>query len=152
MNRLLLGAGLALAVLIAAATEARPNSTTSTEPAQPRGISIDLGANDFRTYCAACHGVSGKGDGTVAEFLTIAAPDLTLLSKRNGGLFPSERIIEMIDGRTEVKVHGPRDMPVWGDWFNYEAMTPDTDRDTRAIIVRERIDSLVAYLESIQLK
>lgn len=152
MKKLLLGAGLVVALLVVAVPDARPNSATTTEAAQPAGISIDLGANDFRTYCAACHGASAKGDGTVAEFLTIAAPDLTLLSKRNGGLFPRERITELIDGRTEVKVHGPRDMPVWGDWFNYEAMTPDTNRETRAIIVGERIGSLVGYLESIQEK
>ncbi|MCX7344155.1 MAG: c-type cytochrome [Alphaproteobacteria bacterium] len=106
----------------------------------------------FRTYCAACHGVSGNGDGTVAEFLTIAAPDLTTLTKRNAGTFPRQRLSEVIDGRAEVKVHGPRDMPVWGEWFDYEAMSPDTDRDAREIIVRLRIEALISYVESIQQK
>jgi hypothetical protein len=97
-------------------------------------------------------GARGNGDGTVAEFLTIAAPDLTTLTKRNAGTFPRQRLSEVIDGRAEVKVHGPRDMPVWGEWFDYEAMSPDTDRDAREIIVRLRIEALISYVESIQQK
>ncbi|MCB1377569.1 MAG: c-type cytochrome [Alphaproteobacteria bacterium] len=128
-------------------------NSTATEPSPPPGsISIDLGKADFRTYCAACHGVSGNGDGTIAEFLTIAAPDLTLLTKRNAGTFPRERITEVIDGRAQVRVHGPRDMPVWGDWFSYEAASPDTDRDARALIVSARIESLVQFIETLQEK
>ena len=58
----------------------------------------------------------------------------------------------MIDGRADVKVHGMRDMPVWGDWFNGEAISQDTDREAREIIVKDRIQSLVGYIESIQVK
>jgi len=131
-------------------TAALANSAATAPAAQPPGISVDLGKADFRTYCAACHGVSARGDGTVAEFLTIAAPDLTRLRKLNAGIFPRERVTEVIDGRADVKVHGPRDMPVWGDWFSVEAATADVDRATRELIVRDRITSLVNYIESIQ--
>ena len=81
----------------------------------PVDASQNHGQEDFLAYCAACHGVEGKGDGTIAEFLTISATDLTQLSKKNAGVFPRERAANVIDGREEVKVHGPRDMPVWGD-------------------------------------
>ncbi len=110
---------------------------------------IDSGRADFMAYCAACHGVGAKGDGTVAEFLTITAADLTQMSLKNGGIFPRQRAIEVIDGRAQVSVHGERDMPVWGDWFKFEAGTGGTDAKTEKI-VRERIDALVTYLESIQ--
>jgi mono/diheme cytochrome c family protein len=112
-------------------------------------IPADPGRGDFMNYCAACHGVEGKGDGTVAEFLTISAADLTQMSLRNGGIFPRQRAIEVIDGRAQVSVHGERDMPVWGDWFKFEADSDGAGTKTEKV-VRERITALVDYLESIQ--
>ena len=97
-------------------------------------------------------GVGGKGDGTVAEFMTIAAADLTNLSKLNSGRFPRERVTEVIDGRADVKVHGGRDMPVWGDWFDAEAVDANTDAAARDVIVRERINALVNFIETLQEK
>lgn len=148
MRRWLILTGIAVAVLGIAIPRARSGAPAETIA----GLSSELGRSDFQTYCAACHGVEGNGDGTVAEFLTIKAPDLTTLAARSGGAFPRDRLVEVIDGRAEVKVHGPRDMPVWGEWFDYEAMSPDTDRDARAIIVKLRIEALVSYVESIQRK
>ena len=138
------------AALTVAPAAALANSAEAPAPPAEGGISLKLGQNDFRTYCAACHGVGAKGDGTVAEFLTIAAPDLTRLSKLNSGKFPSEQVIGVIDGRADVKVHGPRDMPVWGDWFSQEASTPELTKEARETIVHDRIESLMTYLESIQ--
>ena len=112
-------------------------------------IPADPGRGDFMNYCAACHGVGAKGDGTVAEFLNIAAADLTQLAVKNGGIFPRQRAIEVIDGRAQVSVHGERDMPVWGDWFKFEADSDGAGTKTEKV-VRERIDALVTYLESIQ--
>lgn len=112
-------------------------------------VPVELGRGDFMNYCAACHGVAGKGDGTVAEFLTISAADLTQMALRNGGIFPRQRAIEVIDGRAQVSVHGERDMPVWGDWFKFEADSDGAGEKTEKV-VRERITALVDYLESIQ--
>jgi mono/diheme cytochrome c family protein len=135
---------------LAGSPGALANPTTGASDAQPAGLGIELGRADFLTYCAACHGVGGKGDGTVAEFLTITAADLTQLRKMNAGLFPRERITEVIDGRFEVKVHGPRDMPVWGDWFSREAASSGARKGAQEEIVRERINALVGYIETIQ--
>ena len=107
------------------------------------------GRGDFMNYCAACHGVSGIGDGTVAEFLTLSAANLTQMSLKNSGIFPRQRAIEVIDGRARVSVHGERDMPVWGNWFKLEADTGGADAITEKI-VRERITALVDYLETLQ--
>ena len=139
-------------VVVALAAIAIPRARSETAADNVTSLSLELGKADFRKYCAACHGVSGNGDGTIAEFLTISAPDLTTLAARNAGTFPRQRLSEVIDGRAEVKVHGPRDMPVWGEWFDYEAMSPDTDRDAREIIVRLRIEALISYVELIQQK
>ena len=135
-----------------AAAEALASSTADPNAKSASGITVELGEQDFRDYCAACHGVSGKGDGTVAEFLTIAAADLTQLTKLNSGIFPREQVPQVIDGRADVKVHGGRDMPVWGDWFDAEAVEPDTDAAAREVIVRERINALANYIETLQEK
>ncbi len=138
-------------LMIAGAQAVAASGSTGT-PLVSEGISLDLGKRDFRTYCSACHGLEGKGDGTLGEFLTLAVPDLTKLTKLNAGRFPEERVTEVVDGRADVKVHGMRDMPVWGDWFNAEAVSQDTDREARELIVQDRISSLVGYIKSIQVK
>lgn len=80
-----------------------------------------LGEAEYTANCASCHGVKGKGDGPLAEFLKGGAPSLTVLSKNNGGVFPFERVYQIIDGRQEVKAHGPRQMPVWGSEYIKES-------------------------------
>jgi mono/diheme cytochrome c family protein len=144
--------GLIAAGLIMAGAGAAVASGAAGSGHASTGITLELGQRDFRTYCAACHGLSAKGDGTLGEFLNLPIPDLTRLSKLNTGMFPAERVTQVIDGRTEVKAHGLRDMPVWGDWFNEEAASPETGSSTRDLIVEDRIRSLVGYIESIQEK
>ena len=141
MMRKLSSAGAVGLMILVGGTVVQANSQTP--------IPADPGRGDFMNYCAACHGVGGKGDGTVAEFLTIEAADLTRMSLRNGGIFPRQRAIEVIDGRAQVSVHGERDMPVWGDWFKFEADSDGAGAKTEKV-VRERITALVDYLESIQ--
>ena len=152
MKRKYLMACVVLGGLMIAGAEAVAASGTTGTPLVSEGISLELGQRDYRTYCSACHGPGGKGDGTLAEYLTLAVPDLTKLTQLNAGQFPAERVADVVDGRADVKVHGMRDMPVWGDWFNAEAISPDTDAETRELIVNDRIASLVGYIKSIQAK
>ena len=152
MNYHVLRPMLLAGLLITSAAGAYASSTVTPAEEKPPGISIELGKADFRNYCAACHGLSGVGDGTVAEFMTITAADLTRLSWKNAGMFPRQRVIEVIDGRAEVRVHGLRDMPVWGDWFDAEAVGPNMDAATREEVVRVRINSLADYIETLQVK
>jgi mono/diheme cytochrome c family protein len=97
----------------------------------------------FRTYCASCHGEAGKGNGPMAEHMRKAPADLTRYAQRNGGIFPSNRLRRVIDGR-DVPSHGERDMPVWGDVFRTAR-----DRGT-AESVEARIEALVKYVEAMQ--
>lgn len=138
-------------LLLGTAQEAFAAGTVGA-PLVSEGISLELGHRDYLNYCAACHGADAKGDGTLGEFLTLKVPDLTTLSKYNSGKFPEERVVEVIDGRADVKVHGMRDMPVWGDWFNREAASSDTSSAARELIVNDRIASLINYLKSIQVR
>jgi len=73
-----------------------------------------IGAAEYQDNCASCHGAKGEGNGPFTEYLKNVPPSLALLSKNNGGVFPFDRVYKIIDGRGEVKSHGPREMPVWG--------------------------------------
>jgi hypothetical protein len=55
--------------------------------------------------------MDAKGNGFLGASLKVVPPDLTVLAKNNGGVFPADRISSVIDGRTQVAIHGPRDMP-----------------------------------------
>lgn len=79
--------------------------------------SVDIGKTQFDAQCAVCHGTDAKGGGLYVPSLKVAPPDLTVLAKKNGGVFPAERVIKVIDGRQEVGAHGTRDMPIWGKRF-----------------------------------
>ncbi len=144
----------ALACLLVAASA--PHAAIADGTATASGIGdagslrLALGRDDFETYCASCHGESGRGDGPVGEFIALRVADLTQLTRKNGGRFPAELVERVIDGREEVKVHGPRDMPVWGDWFDVEADQPGLRAQEREIVVRERIATLTAYIKSLQ--
>lgn len=115
---------------------------------------MSFGEFEYNNSCVACHGVSGKGDGPVTDFLSGAVvPDLTVLQKNNGGVFPVEAVYETIAGSDVASAHGTRDMPVWGSRFrervarsedaNFSPM--DTER-----YVNARILALTEYLSSIQ--
>jgi mono/diheme cytochrome c family protein len=97
----------------------------------------------YLQYCASCHGVDAKGDGPIAGMLTTPPPNLRLLSERYGNPLPEDQIARFIDGRADVKAHGPRDMPVWGRRFS--SITQGNQR-----MVKNAITKLVAFLQSIQ--
>jgi mono/diheme cytochrome c family protein len=103
---------------------------------------VAQGRQLYLEYCGSCHGLTGEGDGPVAPALTTPPANLRRLSDRFGSPLPEDQVARFIDGRAEVKAHGPRDMPVWGKRF-YAATG-----DERA--VRAMIGDLVAYLQSIQ--
>lgn len=77
--------------------------------------------HDYQKYCASCHGAEGRGDGPVAQAMKAMPADLTLLSMNNDGKYPADKVREIIDGRADVKAHGPRAMPVWGNEFYVSA-------------------------------
>ncbi len=106
------------------------------------------GKLEYQGYCEVCHGENGKGDGVMSRYLLIKPADLTQLSKKNGGEFPFWRTYWTIDGRQEVKGHGSRTMPIWGDRFRWEqgAEGPAAWID----LARGRIWQLVVYLQSLQ--
>ena len=59
----------------------------------------DRGQKEYEVQCSICHGMDAKGDGVFNQVLKVVPPDLTVLSKKNGGVFPAERVSGVIDGR-----------------------------------------------------
>jgi mono/diheme cytochrome c family protein len=120
--------------------------------AAEKGEKTDRGKKEYDGNCAICHGAAGKGDGPYREFIS-KIPDLTVLAKNNKGVFPINRVYEIVDGRQQVKAHGTRDMPIWGREYSIAAAAQyrDVDYDQEAF-VRTRILSLIDYLYRIQAK
>jgi mono/diheme cytochrome c family protein len=110
----------------------------------------ELGLREYNASCAGCHDASGKGDGAYAQFHKLRIPDLTLLTSRNNGAFPFERVREIIDGTQVVILHGTPGMPVWGD--NYRLKAADACRPAlcdSAEFVRARILALTEHIHKL---
>jgi mono/diheme cytochrome c family protein len=114
----------------------------SASPEKNQGMS---GKQLFNSYCALCHGVDAKGGGPFSPQLKVWPPDLTILAKKNDGVYPAMHVSEIIDGEFDKPAHGSKEMPVWGPVFRSLAQ----GRNDSA---QRRINSLVKYLESLQQK
>jgi mono/diheme cytochrome c family protein len=139
--------------------KAEPKSTTSFGSRWTGDI--DVGEREYSSSCAACHGADGKGNGPVTAELKVPPPDLTVLARKNDGVFPFNYVYEIIDGRKTVRVHGTRDMPIWGDRYMPEpsrTIIPRASENLLAYlydpetIVRMRILAVIDYLNRIQEK
>ena len=107
----------------------------------------DPGKQEFEANCGVCHGMDAKGNGVLGASLKTVPPDLTLLAKNNGGVFPADRISSVIDGRAQVATHGTREMPIWGS--RYAVNVGEHYADAEAF-VRGRVLLLVDYLNRVQ--
>lgn len=127
---------LVAAALVACASA----SAAAQEPTGREG----LGHLTYRLSCAVCHGAGGSG-GAMIGGLAVVPPDLTQLSARNGGTFPTERVRRLIEGGSGVAEHGGQ-MPAWGLIF-LKGLAGTRDPEAG---VQQRISDLLAYLRSIQ--
>jgi len=137
---------LAAAVVSIGTVKAQPAADPS--PSSPP----DYGRAEYLSNCAGCHGMEGRGDGHFREFLVRSPADLTQLAKDNQGVFPVQRVIEIIDGRTLVAGHGQREMPIWGADYRAQAHSLYGGRGpvNAESYVRYRIQLLVGHLMRIQ--
>ena len=106
----------------------------------------ERGAALFRTHCAVCHGLDGRGEGPAAPALRQRPADLTAIATRDGGRFDDARIARVIDGRFDAPAHGSREMPVWGARLGDDV----PERELAEEFVRGRIQLLVEHLRSLQ--
>ncbi len=137
---------IAILSLFVAAQEAKTGQDTAPKAeirhvAAPQTSPIS-GAENYKAYCAACHGVSGKGDGPAASALKVPATDLTRLAANAGGKYPAIHVESMIRN-ADSPAHGSKDMPVWGPLFRSISSGNDSQ-------VELRVANLAKYIETLQ--
>jgi mono/diheme cytochrome c family protein len=115
-------------------------------PGIARPDDLAAGRRLYVEHCAACHGINGDGHGPLEPELTKPAADLRTLSRKYGNPLPDDQIARFLDGRADVKAHGPRDMPVWG-WEMWRS--PQSKGNPG--VVSEPVVQIVRYLQSIQI-
>lgn len=115
-------------------------------PGRAQNAMVSTGKTYYIRYCGTCHGKTGKGDGPLSKQMKKPAPDLTTLSKHNGGKFPYDHVLGIIDGDVDFPAHGSSEMPAWGETFQ-----SDVPGEGQAQ-VRGRLMLVVDYLKSIQQK
>jgi mono/diheme cytochrome c family protein len=136
-----------IVLTVSAAALCGAAATQQTGPAERRlAIRSVEGQDLFEFYCASCHGRTGKGDGPAAVALKHPPPDLTLIARRNGNVFPKARLEAYVTNDTadRISAHGTRDMPIWGPIF--------MSLDPSDTMTRIRIANVVTYIESLQKK
>jgi len=136
---------LVIALLFSSAAAAMAQDATKAIKKEPIPMtSASSGEEMFNSYCAVCHGKSGKGDGPAASEFKIPPANLTLLAKNNNGTFPEAYVAQVIQtGPRDAKAHGSKDMPVWGKLF--ESLGDDAT-------VKLRIRNLSNYIGTLQAK
>jgi mono/diheme cytochrome c family protein len=138
------GVWFAAIVLLGATMAMAQDAPKKIKKVSVPNVSAMSGEGMFDTYCAACHGMGGKGDGPAASEFKIPPANLTLLALNNHGKYPAEHVAETIrTGPRDAKAHGSTDMPVWGTIF---ASMGD------AAQVEQRIRNLTTYVGTLQAK
>jgi len=103
------------------------------------------GKDMYKAYCAVAMERDGKGGGSGRQRAEDSPRDLTLLSKNNGGKYPSLKVSATIRGESALPAHGSKDMPVWGALF--WSMSGGHEGE-----VQQRTANLSRYIESLQAK
>jgi len=131
-------------------------STTMISTAQVESRKIPIrytspfsGDKMYASYCAACHGDNGKGDGPVAAAMTIPLRDLTTLSKSNKGKLPRTRVFfAILNGKPLRQGEQGNEMPGWAEPF----FSLCVGQRGCGAEVQMRVVRLADYLESLQSK
>ena len=111
-----------------------------------RNVDSSSGAKMYESYCAVCHGMDGKGTGPAAKALKPLPADLTLLTRRNHGKFPTTYVHQAILGDPAMPAaHVHQGMPAWSSLFLSisERAVPEAEVDLRAF-------NLTTYVKSLQ--
>ncbi|SPJ31481.1 c-type cytochrome [Falsiruegeria mediterranea] len=124
---------LLLAITVAQVSDAEAEPTSA------------AGDDLFTSYCTACHGPDARGASASATFI---GADLTKMSERRDGVWPTLEVMSIIDGYLTPNAERA-DMPVIEALSQGPSMDFDTGNGQRAK-VPERLVAIVMYLESIQ--
>ncbi len=103
----------------------------------------DSGQEMYTQYCAGCHGSGGQGHGPAAHYCTVSPANLALLAKKNHGVFPANRVSQVLHSGTGKRPQGQGYMPVWEPLL--QAMNADKPETTEI-----RIANLTEYVRTLQ--
>ncbi len=136
---------LVVFVILGAALSVPAAAQTVKRETAKRTATIE-GIDTFRSYCAACHGARGAGNGPAASALKTPPADLTMLARKAGGTFSARDVEDAILGRNKVYIsHGSSEMPVWGPILRA------VDSSDRTVMMM-RVSNLVDYIRTLQAK
>ena len=111
---------------------------------------VEAGRLQFDDKCAVCHGATGVGNGVLAEGLRQRPADLTRISERNGGTFPTSETFSKIWGRDDeiITTHNLSEMPAF---YDAPVFGHDKDfEDSAGRLSPQEIRNIIAFLETIQ--
>ena len=128
---------------LALVAQDQPQKTIKKVPVT--ATSAASGSEMYKTYCAVCHGIDGKGNGPAASAMKTPPTDLTQLAKNDGGKFPDMKVAATIRGEGNVAAHGTPEMPIWGHLF--WGMSHGHEGE-----VQQRVANLTKNIESLQAK
>jgi mono/diheme cytochrome c family protein len=112
-----------------------------------KNISPANGEKMYVTYCAACHGIDGRGTGPAARSLKTKPTDLSVLAKQNNGKFPALHVQQLILAEGPItSSHGSKDMPVWQGLF-YSLCSGKNMEEAE---VHQRIVNLANHVATLQ--
>lgn len=106
------------------------------------------GAADFAANCAGCHGAGGRGDGPDAAALGRRPADLTRLSSRTGGDFPTTRVMAKIWGYAGGR-GAANPMPAFGPLLD-SALVPYDGGDGIQTPTPIRLVQIAEYIQTLQ--
>ena len=119
--------------------------------ASAQEVNIRDGQDLYKTYCWQCHGREATGDGPMAEMVAIVTPDLTKLSARHDGTFPTEAVARQIDGRAPLLAHGG-EMPIFGPSLESDQNVALPLASGQPLMTGLPLANVIVYLESIQVE
>ena len=110
---------------------------------------VPSGAEDYATYCAGCHGMSGKGDGEVGASLGKKPADLTQLAGADGKI-PMARVMSKIWGYT--KDANGNLMPSFAPLLDQEKMVLFDSGDGIPTPTPLRLVQIAEHLQTLQVR
>ena len=108
---------------------------------------ITDGLTAYLENCASCHAADASGNGPLARELGVEAPDLTGISTRNGGVFPTNDVMSIIDGLNRDP-HFSGAMPEFGAGDMGDTVIVEEDGIGTPVPIQLLV--LTEYLQSIQ--
>ena len=102
------------------------------------------GRDEYVWNCAECHGQDGRGKGPLASALIKPPADLTQIAKYNLGVFPEEKVFEIISGAGDVMGHQSFQMPKF--WERFQRSEGNRGYDPADV----RIKAIIDHLKTLQ--